>query len=148
MRAEDLNYMSRAIEVARPNVGKTAPNPCVGCVIAKDGEVIAEAVTAEGGRPHAEEQALTAAGEAVTGATAYVTLEPCGARSAGGASCSELLLLSGVLRVVVACEDTSPYASGQGAERLRMGGVSVEMGVMATEAAEALGYEKGLGDRG
>ena len=148
MRAEDIAYMSRAIEAARANVGKTAPNPCVGCVIVKDGEVAAQAVTAEGGRPHAEEQALAAAGEASKGAVAYVTLEPCGARSAGGVSCSELLLLSGVTRVVVACEDASPYASGQGAERLRMGGVSVEMGLMAEEAAVALGYQKGLGNRG
>ncbi len=138
VRAADIEHMSRAIAAARVNVGKTAPNPCVGCVIVKDGEVIAEAVTAEGGRPHAEEQAL--AGVDAKGATAYVTLEPCGARSVGGASCSELLLAAGVSRVVVACEDASPYASGQGAERLRAAGIPVEIGLMAEEAAAALGY--------
>ncbi|MGE5567390.1 MAG: deaminase [Parcubacteria group bacterium] len=140
MRSADLAFMERAIEVAKANVGKTAPNPCVGCVIVADGEVIAEAVTAPGGRPHAEEQALEAAGERASGATAYVTLEPCGARSNGGLSCSERLLAAGVARVVVAAEDASPYASGQGAERLRAAGVTVEIGLLAEEATVALGY--------
>jgi diaminohydroxyphosphoribosylaminopyrimidine deaminase/5-amino-6-(5-phosphoribosylamino)uracil reductase len=140
MRSADLTFMQRAIEVAKANVGKTAPNPCVGCVIVADGEVIAEAVTALGGRPHAEEQALDVAGERARGSTAYVTLEPCGARSAGGLSCSERLLAAGVARVVVACEDASPYASGQGAERLRAAGITVEIGLLADEAAAVLGY--------
>lgn len=140
MRSADLTFMERAIEVARVNIGQTAPNPCVGCVIVADGEVVAEAVTALGGRPHAEEQALEAAGERATGATAYVTLEPCGARSNGGLSCSERLLAAGVARVVVAAEDASPYASGQGAERLRAAGIPVDIGLLADEAAAALGY--------
>jgi diaminohydroxyphosphoribosylaminopyrimidine deaminase/5-amino-6-(5-phosphoribosylamino)uracil reductase len=140
MRSADLAFMERAIEVARANVGKTAPNPCVGCVIVADGEVIAEAMTAPGGRPHAEEQALDAAGERARGATAYITLEPCGARSGGGLSCSERLLAAGIVRVVVAAEDASPFASGQGAERLRAAGVPVEIGLLAEEAAAALGY--------
>ena len=138
MQSSDLEFMQRAIEVALPNLGRTAPNPCVGCVIVRDGEVIAEACTAEGGRPHAEEQAL--AGVDARGATAYVTLEPCGARSAGGHSCSELLVAAGVSRVVIACEDASPYASGQGAERLRAAGIVVEIGLLAREAAGALQY--------
>jgi diaminohydroxyphosphoribosylaminopyrimidine deaminase/5-amino-6-(5-phosphoribosylamino)uracil reductase len=137
MRSEEIEHMQRAIAVALPNVGKTAPNPCVGCVIVRDGEVIAEACTSEGGRPHAEEQALH--GIDAQGATAYVTLEPCGQRSAGGLSCSELLLNAGVARVVIACEDPSPYASGQGAERLRAAGMTVEIGLLADEAAAALG---------
>lgn len=138
MRSTDLEYMQRAIDVALKNVGKTAPNPCVGCVIVRDGQVIAEACTAEGGRPHAEEQALD--GLDARGAAAYVTLEPCGARSAGGLSCSERLLAAGVTRVVVACEDASPYASGQGAERLRAAGIIIEIGFLAAEAAAALQY--------
>ncbi|HEX6859988.1 MAG TPA: hypothetical protein VF138_07280 [Caulobacteraceae bacterium] len=138
MRSSDLEYMQRAIEVARGNVGRTAPNPCVGCVIVRDGDVLAEACTAEGGRPHAEEQALE--GVDARGATAYVTLEPCGARSAGGLSCSDRLVAAGVARVVVACEDASPYASGQGAERLRAAGVAVEIGLCADEALAALRY--------
>jgi diaminohydroxyphosphoribosylaminopyrimidine deaminase/5-amino-6-(5-phosphoribosylamino)uracil reductase len=148
MKSADIEHMQRAIEVALRNVGKTAPNPCVGCVLVKDGEIIAEACTAQGGRPHAEEQALVRAGEQARGATAYVTLEPCGARSAGGPSCSELLLAAGVARVVIASEDASPYASGQGAERLRAAGVTVEIGLLADVAAAALGYRKGPGTRG
>ena len=74
-----------AIDLARHRVGMTGANPAVGCVLVRAGELLAAAVTAEGGRPHAEEQALAAAGEA-TGATAYVTLEPCGARSCGARS--------------------------------------------------------------
>jgi len=141
MKSVDIEHMERAIAVARTNVGKTAPNPCVGCVIVADGEVIAQAATAPGGRPHAEEQALQAAGARAKGATAYVTLEPCGARSTGGLSCSERLLAAGIARVVIACEDTSPYASGQGGERLRAAGVPVEIGLLAEEAAAALGYD-------
>jgi diaminohydroxyphosphoribosylaminopyrimidine deaminase/5-amino-6-(5-phosphoribosylamino)uracil reductase len=128
--------MRRAIALARAGVGRTGDNPSVGCVIVLDGVVVGEGATAEGGRPHAEEQALGQAGEAARGAVAYVTLEPCGARSSGARSCSELLAAAGVARVVIACEDASPYASGWGAERLRAAGVAVELGALADEAAE------------
>ncbi len=131
--------MRRAIEVARPHVGLTAPNPTVGCVLVSGDVVLAEAATAAGGRPHAEEQALEIAGEDARGSVAYVTLEPCGARSTGGLSCSERLVLAGVSRVVVACEDPSPFASGSGLERLRLAGIPVTSGVLAREAAFALG---------
>lgn len=132
--------MRAAIDAARANLGLTAPNPVVGCVLVKDGRIIASGATAPGGRPHAEDQALAAAGEAARGATAYVTLEPCGARSSGGTSCSELLAKAGVARVVVACDDPSPFASGRGAERLTAAGVDVEMGLLADEALSALDY--------
>lgn len=133
---EDRRYMRRAIELARSNLGLTAENPSVGCVIVSGGEVVVgEGATAPGGRPHAEEQALDQAGVRARGATAYVTLEPCGSRSTGAASCSQRLVESGVARVVIACEDASPYASGQGAERLAAAGVAVQLGVLAEEAA-------------
>ncbi|MES2034402.1 MAG: bifunctional diaminohydroxyphosphoribosylaminopyrimidine deaminase/5-amino-6-(5-phosphoribosylamino)uracil reductase RibD [Pseudomonadota bacterium] len=135
----DSDHMRRAIAVAVTNLGKTAPNPVVGCVIVRAGVVLAEAATAPGGRPHAEEQAL--AGIDASGATAYVTLEPCGARSTGAASCSELLAAAGVARVIIACEDPSPFASGQGTERLRAAGVAVETGLLADQAWDALAYE-------
>lgn len=135
MDADDARHMRRAIALARAGVGRTGSNPSVGCVIVKDGATIGEGATAPGGRPHAEEQALAQAGQAAAGAIAYVTLEPCGARSSGGLSCSELLAAARVARVVVACEDASPYASGQGAERLRGAGIKVELGVLAVEAA-------------
>lgn len=126
--------MRRAIALARANHGSTAPNPSVGCVLVKGGLVLAEAATAPGGRPHAEEQALAAAGEAARGATAYVTLEPCGERSSGTASCSARLVAAGVARVAIACEDPSPYASGRGTERLIAAGISVSTGLLADEA--------------
>ena len=131
----DEAFMRRAIALAARNVGLTGENPSVGCVLVKDGSVIAEAVTAPGGRPHAEEQALAEAGEGARGAVAYVTLEPCGARSTGAASCAERLARGGVVRVVIACADPSKFAAGQGAERLAAAGVLVETGLLAAEAA-------------
>ena len=132
--SDDAAFMRRAIVLAAQNVGLTGDNPSVGCVLVKGGAVIAEAVTAPGGRPHAEEQALAAAGEAARDATAYVTLEPCGARSSGAPSCAQRLAAAGVLRVVVACEDPSKFAAGQGAAQLRAAGVAVETGLLAGEA--------------
>jgi len=132
---DDRRFMARAIELALNRMGETWPNPAVGCVIAKDGRVLSEAATAPGGRPHAEEQAVPAAGAAAEGATAYVTMEPCGARSSGRTSCSQFLVQAGVSRVVVAAVDPSPFASGRGVERLRQAGLEVETGLMADEAA-------------
>ena len=74
---DDARHMARAIELAQARMGETWPNPAVGCVLVNDGEIVAEAATAQGGRPHAEEQAVPAAGDKARGATAYVTLEPC-----------------------------------------------------------------------
>jgi len=134
-QADDERWMRRAIELARTNVGRTADNPSVGCVIVRGDAVLGEAVTAPGGRPHAEEQALHLAGSAARGATAYVTLEPCGERSSGAASCSELLAAAGVARVVVAAADSSPLASGRGVLRLRDAGVATDLGLLSDEAA-------------
>lgn len=134
---QDVAFMRRAIDLALARMGETWPNPAVGCVIVKDGKVLSEAVTAPGGRPHAEEQAVPAAGPEVEGATAYVTLEPCGARSSGRASCAHFLASAGVARVVIACLDPSPFASGRGTERLRQAGLTVETGLLG-EAARVL----------
>ena len=132
---DDAVYMRRAIDLALDRMGETWPNPAVGCVIVKDGKVLSEAATAPGGRPHAEEQAVPAAGAEVEGATAYVTLEPCGARSSGRASCAQFLAEAKIARVVVAALDPSPFASGRGTERLRQAGLEVETGLMKDEAA-------------
>jgi len=140
----DSDHMRRAITVALPNLGLTAPNPVVGCVIVRDGVILAEAATAPGGRPHAEEQALQ--GIDAAGATAYVTLEPCGERSSGTAPCSQRLAEAGVARVVYACEDPSPLASGQGSEKLIAAGVFVERGLLSEEASQALRYDLWKGD--
>lgn len=140
----DTEFMQRAIAVALPNLGKTAPNPVVGCVIVRDGQILAQAATAPGGRPHAEEQALEQID--ARGATAYVTLEPCGARSSGTAPCSQRLVEAGVVRVVYACEDPSPLASGQGSETLIAAGVIVERDLLSQEASDALRYDLWKGD--
>ena len=126
--------MRRAIALAASQVGRTGDNPAVGCVLVKNGAVIGEGATGDGGRPHAEETALAAAGEAAAGAIAYVTLEPCAERSNGDPSCSERLAAAGVMRVVTACEDASALAAGRGGERLGQAGVVVETGLLRDEA--------------
>ncbi|MDZ4365259.1 bifunctional diaminohydroxyphosphoribosylaminopyrimidine deaminase/5-amino-6-(5-phosphoribosylamino)uracil reductase RibD [Brevundimonas sp.] len=135
MSDTDEGFMRLAIDLALAQMGQTWPNPAVGCVIVKDGVVVSQAATAPGGRPHAEEQAAPAAGEAARGATAYVTMEPCGARSSGRISCSQYLVEAGVSRVVVAAVDPSPFASGRGVERLRQAGLEVLTGVLSADAA-------------
>lgn len=132
----DREMMSRAVELARARVGLTAQNPAVGCVLVRDGVIVGEAATAEGGSPHAEEQAIDQAGVRARGSTAYVTLEPCAARSAGSASCSERLRDAGVVRVVVACADASTLASGRGIARLAEAGIAVETGLLEPIAQE------------
>ena len=133
--AQDEAWMGRAIALAGANLGRTGDNPSVGCVLVKDDELLAEAVTATGGRPHAEEQALAQVGDAARGAVAYVTLEPCGARSSGAPSCAERLAAAGVARVVIACEDPSILAAGLGTQRLKDAGVPLTLDVLRHEAA-------------
>lgn len=130
-------HMRRALDLAAALVGRTGENPAVGCVIVKDGVVVGEGATAEGGRPHAEEIALAQAGARTRGATAYVTLEPCAGRSSGAASCSDLLIEAGVARVLIATSDPHPMAAGAGVVRLRAAGVAVEIGLMEAEARAA-----------
>ncbi|CAH0158360.1 Riboflavin biosynthesis protein RibD [Agrobacterium fabrum] len=139
-RADDEKFMARAIEVSLRHQGQTLTNPSVGCVLVKDGQIIAEAVTAIGGRPHAERQALEIAGEAARGATAYVTLEPC---SHWGKTppCANALVEYGVARVVVAVDDPDERVSGRGYTILRDAGIVVETGLLRAEGKRALaGY--------
>jgi diaminohydroxyphosphoribosylaminopyrimidine deaminase/5-amino-6-(5-phosphoribosylamino)uracil reductase len=132
---DDQAFMRRAIALASARVGLTGDNPAVGCVIVLDGEIIGEAATAEGGRPHAEEQALDAAGGRARGASVFVTLEPCGKRSAGHASCGQRLAAAGVARVTAACADPSAFAGGLGPQRLREAGIPYDLGLLHDEAA-------------
>ncbi|WP_293410183.1 deaminase [Phenylobacterium sp.] len=134
-RALDISHMRRAIELARGQLGRTGANPAVGCVIAAGERVLGEGATGDGGRPHAEELALAAAGGQAAGATAYVTLEPCGVRSSGAASCARRLAEAGVARVVIASRDASVFAAEQGPAHLRAAGVAVEWGLLEAEAA-------------
>ncbi len=115
-------------------VGRTGDNPAVGCVLALGDAVFGEGATAEGGRPHAEELAIVAAGGAAQGLTAYVTLEPCAKRSAGGVACADRLIEAGVARVVIATRDPHPNASGAGISRLQAAGVIVEFGLLDADA--------------
>jgi len=131
----DLDHMRRAIALAAAQLGRTAPNPSVGCVIVNhDGVVVGEGATGDGGRPHAEEIALAQAGDQAEGGVAYVTLEPCGERSSGSPSCSSLLIEKRISRVVVASADASHYASGRGPGALETAGVTLETGLLADEA--------------
>jgi diaminohydroxyphosphoribosylaminopyrimidine deaminase/5-amino-6-(5-phosphoribosylamino)uracil reductase len=126
--------MRRALRLARRGWGRVAPNPLVGAVLVRDGEVVGEGWHAEFGGPHAEVHALAAAGDRARGATAYVTLEPCNHHGKRG-PCSEALLAAGVARVVVAIADPHAVAAG-GIGRLRAAGVEVTVGVEARRARE------------
>jgi len=130
----DQTFMRQAIALAAGRLGQTGDNPAVGCVLVVGGEVIEAQATGATGRPHAEEAVLAKAGERAKGATAYVTLEPCAERSAGGASCAQRLAEAGVTRVVIACADPSKFASGRGAQILEEAGVLVEIGILEGEA--------------
>nr|VFJ43065.1 MAG: diaminohydroxyphosphoribosylaminopyrimidine deaminase / 5-amino-6-(5-phosphoribosylamino)uracil reductase [Candidatus Kentron sp. DK]VFJ62494.1 MAG: diaminohydroxyphosphoribosylaminopyrimidine deaminase / 5-amino-6-(5-phosphoribosylamino)uracil reductase [Candidatus Kentron sp. DK] len=134
--AADYRFMARAIRLARRGLFTTDPNPRVGCVLARGGDVVGEGWHERAGLPHAERNALTQAGEAARGATAYVTLEPCCHVGRTG-PCTRALLASGVRRVVGAMTDPNPRVSGQGFAELEGAGVRVETGLMALEA-EAL----------
>ena len=135
-RAADIQHMARALDLAKEQTGRTGKNPAVGCVIVSaEGQVLAEGVTSVGGQRHAEQAALDTlkeAGAADSG-TAYVTLEPCRQRSAGGMSCSERLISAGIGRVVCAISDRHPNGSG-GLLRLVNAGITVEIGLMSEEA--------------
>jgi diaminohydroxyphosphoribosylaminopyrimidine deaminase/5-amino-6-(5-phosphoribosylamino)uracil reductase len=127
--------MRAALALARRSLGRTWPNPSVGCVIVRDGRVIARGRTQEGGRPHAEADAIAHAGEALKGATVYVTLEPC-AHHGRTPPCADALVAAGVSRVVSALEDPDPRVKGQGHAKLKEAGIAVEVGEGAAQAAE------------
>ncbi len=129
--------MRSALALARRGLGGTWPNPSVGCVIVRDGRVVARAVTAPGGRPHAERAALELAGPAARGATAYVTLEPC-CHWGRTPPCTDALIEAGVARVVIAVHDPDPRVNGQGVARLRAAGIEVTEGVLRAEAEYGL----------
>lgn len=130
----DEEFVRRALELARRGWGHTSPNPMVGAVVVRDGEVVGEGWHAAYGGPHAEVAALAAAGEWARGATLYVTLEPCN-HTGQTPPCTDAILRSRIARVVAAMAEPNPVARG-GADKLRSAGVSVEVGTLAPEAAE------------
>lgn len=140
----DRRFMAAAIRLSRHHLGLTATNPSVGTLIVRDDgqgpRIVGRGVTAVGGRPHAEPQALAEAGELARGATAYVTLEPC-AHHGRTPPCAEALITSGVSRVVGAASDPDSRVSGRGYAMLRDAGITVVERVLADEAADLMaGY--------
>jgi diaminohydroxyphosphoribosylaminopyrimidine deaminase/5-amino-6-(5-phosphoribosylamino)uracil reductase len=134
--AADHAYMSRALQLARRGLFTTLPNPRVGCVLVRDGEIAGEGWHERAGGPHAEIAALAAAGGKASGATCYVTLEPC-AHAGRTGPCADALLAAGVARVVAATIDPNPLVGGQGVARLAAAGIAVDSGLLEAEA-EAL----------
>jgi diaminohydroxyphosphoribosylaminopyrimidine deaminase/5-amino-6-(5-phosphoribosylamino)uracil reductase len=131
----DTQAMKAALVLARRGLGSAWPNPTVGCVIVKEGRVLGRGWTQPGGRPHGETEALDRAGAEAEDATAYVSLEPC-CHWGKTPPCADALIAAGIRRVVVPIEDPDPRVSGRGIARLREAGVTVEMGLLAQEAAE------------
>jgi diaminohydroxyphosphoribosylaminopyrimidine deaminase/5-amino-6-(5-phosphoribosylamino)uracil reductase len=132
----DHQFMQRAFELAFLGRFTTPPNPNVGCVIVKDGEVVGEGYHRQAGGPHAEVFALRQAADAAKGATAYVTLEPC-SHFGRTPPCADALIAAGLERVVVAMLDPNPKVAGTGVERLSAAGIQVDVGLLDTQA-EAL----------
>ena len=137
---EDEAFMQHALDVAERGRGRVAPNPLVGCVLVKKGEIIAEGWHDHLGGLHAEQMAIHDAeskGRSPNGATAYVTLEPCN-HYGRTPPCTEALLWSGVKHVIVAHADPNPTVRGKGFQVLRDAGISVESGLLEREAAEQM----------
>ena len=127
--------MARALRLAERGLCTTSPNPRVGCVLVDNGEPVGEGWHERAGEPHAEVLALSAAGAAARGATAYVTLEPC-SHHGRTPPCADALIAAGVARVVVAVQDPNPKVAGEGIAKLRAAGITVECGLMEAAARE------------
>lgn len=132
---EDVGFMKMALMLARKGSGMTHPNPMVGAVVVKDGQVVGKGYHRGPGTPHAEVMALREAGERSIGSTLYVNLEPCN-HHGRTPPCTHAILESRVSRVVMAMRDPNPHVRGGGAERLRKAGLAIEEGVLQREAAE------------
>ncbi len=130
---DDEKYMAFCIELARNAEGRTAPNPMVGAlVVADDGTILGEGFHAKAGLPHAEVEALIQAGESAVGATLYVSLEPC-CHHGKTPPCTDLVIASGVRRVVVGLQDPNPKVAGGGISALQAAGIDVVTGVLESE---------------
>ncbi|MEO7787559.1 MAG: bifunctional diaminohydroxyphosphoribosylaminopyrimidine deaminase/5-amino-6-(5-phosphoribosylamino)uracil reductase RibD [Sphingomicrobium sp.] len=133
--------MGHAIALGAAVRGRTAPNPNVGCVIVKHGELIGRGATSSGGRPHAEAVALADANTRAAGGTLYTSLEPCAHASERGPTCASSIVAHGIARVVIGISDPDPRTAGQGIAALEAAGVDVTLGSLARAAAESMsGY--------
>lgn len=129
----DHQYMARALQLAEQGLYTTDPNPRVGCVLVRDGEIVGEGFHARAGEPHAERHAMAEAGDRARGATAYVTLEPCSHTGRTG-PCADALVAAGVARVVVAMEDPNPQVAGNGMQTLAAAGIETASGLLEADA--------------
>ena len=123
----DNDWMAAAARLSQRGIPLSAPNPSVGCVIVKDGRVLARGWTQKSGRPHAEAHALLGLGGDAKGADIYVTLEPCAHVSARGPSCADLLVKAAPARVIIGQSDPDPRTAGKGVDRLKSADIAVEI---------------------
>lgn len=136
---EDARFMAAAVRLSRHHLGLTGTNPSVATLIVKNGRIVGRGITARGGRPHAEAQALAEAGEQAQGSTAYVTLEPC-AHHGRTPPCAEALMRAGVSRIVGAIEDPDDRVAGQGYEMMQQAGIEVVRNIGSAGAMAVLGH--------
>lgn len=142
--SQDIQWMQRAIDLARQGQYSTRPNPNVGCVIVQNGRIVGEGFHPRAGQPHAEVFAMRQAADQAQGATAYVTLEPC-AHYGRTPPCAKGLVEAGVKKVVVACLDPNPLVAGKGIQILKDAGIDVEVGVCEQEAHQLnVGFLKAM----
>jgi diaminohydroxyphosphoribosylaminopyrimidine deaminase/5-amino-6-(5-phosphoribosylamino)uracil reductase len=134
---DDAQWMGAALAFGLRGLGRTWPNPNVGCVLVRDGVVVGRGWTQPGGRPHAEAMAVAEAGDAARGATAYVTLEPCAVPGRGPA-CADVLIDARVARTVAALRDPFPAVDGKGFAKLQAAGIDVTVGVGQAEAERSM----------
>ena len=136
MTTDDTAHMAHALSLGQRGLGRTWPNPAVGCVIVNGNNIVGRGWTQPGGRPHAEVMALAQAGQGARGATAYITLEPC-AHHGQTRPCAEALIEAGIARAVTALTDPDPRVSGKGHAILRAAGIVVTENVLADQARTA-----------
>ena len=132
---QDYQFMARALKLASRSLYITDPNPRVGCVIVSEGEILTEGWTQKAGHAHAEAHAISRASSNLSGATVYVTLEPC-SHFGKTPPCCDALINCAVSRVVVAVADPNPRVNGEGLTKLKQAGIQVELGLMASQARE------------
>ena len=137
MPENDKHYMNIAILEAKKGEGRTSPNPCVGAVIVKDGHIISKGYHKKSGSPHAEVNAINNTTEPLAGSTIYVTLEPCN-HTGKTPPCTELIVKSGISRVVIGMTDPNPLVDGSGVVFLEKNGIEVMTGVLEDECEEII----------
>ena len=137
--AVNSTLMQKAIEIAETGRGKTSPNPFVGCIIVKGGEIVGKGVTQKCGSDHAEIQALKSAGDKSRGSEMYVTLEPC-CFQGRTPPCTEAIIKAGISKIYIGIKDPNPRVNGKGIKQLETAGIEVEIGIKEFEIETQLEY--------